>query len=161
MAFWEDFSKKVKDVAAITAEKTKDVAAAAGEAAKDAAELAKINVAIAGEQREIDKNCRTIGEWFVTEYDGELPEAVKGLADAIAASKAKIAELEASKPKKDEGKAAAPVAQAAEEIVEEVAEAAEEVIEEIKEAVAAKKCPVCGAETDSRFCPQCGAPVDE
>ena len=160
MAFWEDFSKKVKDVAAITAEKTKDVAAAAGEAAKDAAELAKINVAIAGEQREIDKNCRTIGEWFVTEYDGELPEAVKGLADAIAASKAKIAELEASKPKKDD-KAAAPVAEAAAEVVEEVAEAVEEVVEEIKDTVELKKCPICGAEADSKFCPQCGAPVGE
>ena len=162
MAFWDDFSKKVKKAASVTAEKTKDVAAAAGEAAKDAAELAKINIAIAGEQREIEKNCRTIGEWFVTEYDGELPEAVKGLADAVAASKAKIAELEASKPGKDEIKIIpAPVAEAAGEAAEEVAEAVEEAVEEIREAVKLKKCPICGAETDSRFCPQCGAPVSE
>ena len=52
----------------------------------------------------------------------------------MAASKAKIAELEASKPTKEEPAAAAP---------------------------AAKKCPICGAESDSKFCPKCGAPMGE
>ena len=133
MAFWEDLSKKVKDAAAVTAEKAKDVAAVASEKAKDTAELAKINLAIAGEQREIEKNYRTIGEWFVNEYEGEIPEAVKELVEAVNASKAKIAELEASKPAKTE---AAPAA-------------------------AEKICPICGAASDSKFCPQCGAPMDE
>ena len=105
MAFFEELGKKLKDVAAVTVEKTKDVAAAATEAAKDTAELAKINVAIAGEQREIEKNFRTIGEWFATEFDGEIPEAVKPLFEAIAASKQKIADLEASKPVKEEAPA--------------------------------------------------------
>mgnify|MGYP001405707951 CR=1 FL=1 len=125
MAFFDDLSRKAKDVAAVASEK-----------AKDAAELAKINVAIAGEQRDIDKNYRTIGEWFVTEYSGEIPEAVKDLVDAVTASKAKIADLEASKPKKDE--------------------AAESVPESNM-----KKCPICGAVSDSKFCPQCGAPMGE
>jgi hypothetical protein len=39
-------------------------------------------------QREIDKNYRTIGEWFVTEYQGEIPAPIKDLVDAVAASKA-------------------------------------------------------------------------
>ena len=156
MAFWEDLSKKVKDAAAVTAEKAKDVAAVASEKAKDTAELAKINLAIAGEQREIEKNYRTIGEWFVTEYDGELPEAVKALADAVAASKAKIAELEASKPSKAEKAAdAAPAEETAD--FAEVADEAEETAEEPKTLT---KCPLCGFETDSRFCPQCGAPME-
>ena len=101
MAFWEDFSKKVKDAAAVTAEKAKDVAAVASEKAKDTAELAKINMAIASEQRNIEKNYRAIGEWFATQYEGEIPEAVKPLLDAVDAAKVKIAELEASKPAKD------------------------------------------------------------
>ena len=54
-------------------------------------------MAIAGEQREIEKNCRLIGEWFINEYEGELPEGVQELADAVAASKARIAELEEQK----------------------------------------------------------------
>ena len=125
MAFFDELSKKVKETASV-----------AGEKAKDAAELAKINVAIAGEQREIDKNFRAIGEWFVNEYSGEIPEAVKDLVEAVAASKEKIAELEASKPGKDE-----PAA------------------EEPKPAL--KTCPICGAQSDSKFCPQCGAPMGE
>ena len=124
MAFFEDFSKKVKDVAAVATDK-----------AKDAAELTKINVAIAGEQRNIDKNYRAIGEWYVNEYEGEIPEAIRELVEAVAAAKAKIAELEASKPVKEE----APVAEAA----------------------PVKACPVCGAQAESKFCPQCGAPMGE
>ena len=123
MAFFEDLTKKAKSVASVAADK-----------AKDAAELTKINVAIAGEQREIDKTYRTIGEWFVNEYEGEIPDAVRELVEAVNSSKAKIAELEASKPVKDE--------------------AAPEVVPE-------KVCPICGAKSDSKFCPQCGAPMGE
>ena len=95
MAFnFDNLTKKAKDFAALAADKT-----------KDAADQVKVNVAIAGEQREIDKNYRTIGEWFVNEYEGEIPEAVKELVEAVNASKAKIAELEAAK-EKDEAPAA-------------------------------------------------------
>jgi len=124
MAFFDELSKKAKDVAAIAADK-----------AKDAAELARINVAIAGEQREMDKNYRTIGEWFVSEYSGEIPDAVKDLVDAVAASKAKMAELEAGKPSKEEEETVPPTHM--------------------------KTCPICGAASDSKFCPQCGAPMGE
>ena len=126
MAFFDDLTRKAKDVATMAADKT-----------KDAAELVKLNVAIAGEQKEIDKNYRTIGEWFVSEYEGEIPDAVRDLVDAVSASKAKIADLEASKPSKDddEPEESAPAGQ--------------------------KACPICGAVSDSRFCPQCGAPMGE
>ncbi|MCI8971531.1 MAG: zinc ribbon domain-containing protein [Oscillibacter sp.] len=117
--------------------KAKDVANKAADRTKDAAELVKLNMAIAGEQKEIDKNYRAIGEWFVDEYEGEIPDAVREAVDAVNASKAKIAELEASKPVK------------------------EEPAEAVEEAPAGKKCPICGAESDSKFCPQCGAPMGE
>ena len=117
--------------------KAKDVANKAADRTKDAAELVKLNVAISGEQKEIDKNYRAIGEWFVGEYEGEIPDAVREAVEAVNASKAKIAELEASKPVKEEP--SGPV----------------------EEAPAGKKCPICGAESDSKFCPQCGAPMGE
>ena len=123
MAFFEDLGKKTKAFAAVAADK-----------AKDTAELTKINVAIAGEQRTIDKTYRAIGEWYVNEYEGEIPDAVRDLVEAVVAAKAKIAELEASKPAKSEAPAAA---------------------------AAAKTCPVCGAQAESKFCPQCGAPMGE
>ena len=126
MAFFNELTQKAKNIAAVAADKT-----------KDAAETVKINVAIAGEQKEIDKNYRTIGVWYVIEYEGEIPVAVRELVEAIAASKARIAELEASKEK----------------------DAAPEV--EIVEVAEPKVCPVCGAAADSKFCPQCGAPMGE
>ena len=116
--------------------KAKDVANKAADQTKAAAELVKINVAIAGEQKEIDKNYRAIGEWFVSEYEGEIPDAVRETVEAVNASKAKIAELEASKPVKEEP-------------------------EVTEEAPAGEKCPICGAESDSKFCPQCGAPMGD
>ena len=94
MAFFEDLTKKTKDLAYVAADKAKDVAAVAADKAKDAAELTRISMAIAGEQREIDKNYRTIGEWFVSEYEGEIPDAVRDLVEAVNTSKAKIAELQ-------------------------------------------------------------------
>ena len=125
MAFFDELTKKAKGVAAVAADK-----------AKDAAELTKLSVAIAGEQREIDKNYRTIGEWFVNEYEGEIPDAVRDMVEAVNTSKAKIAELEAATEATKEAPAAA-------------------------EAPAAKTCPICGANADSKFCPQCGAPMGE
>ena len=127
MGFFDDLTKMAKDVATVAADKT-----------KDAAEQVKLSVAIAGEQKEIDKNYRTIGEWFVNEYEGEIPDAVRELVDPVTASKAKIAELEASKPVKEE---AAPADE--------------------PEAKAGKTCPICGTESDSKFCPQCGAPMGD
>ena len=94
---------------------------------------AKINMAIMMEQRELDKNYKAIGEWFVAEYAQEIPEAVKDVVEAVNASKAKIAELEASKPQKDE-----PI---------------------VDEEPAEKVCPVCGVASSGKYCPECGAPM--
>ena len=94
MAFFEDLSRKVQDVAFAAAEKGKEVAAIASEKAQDAADTVKTNVAIAGEQRAIEKNYRAIGEWYVSELKGEAPEAVADIVAAIRASQAKIATLQ-------------------------------------------------------------------
>ena len=81
MSVINDFPKRAKEVASVTLDR-----------AKDAAELVKINVAIAGEQKDIDKNCLAIGQWFVSDYEGEIPDGVRELVDAVNASKARIAE---------------------------------------------------------------------
>lgn len=138
---FDDLSKKTIDIATVAADKAKDVAFLAADKAKDVAKLTKISVAIAGEQREIDKNYRTIGEWFVSEYEGEIPDGVRDLVDAVNASKARIAELEASKPSKGE---------------DEI-----EAVEPVAGEETQRTCPICGAASDSRFCPHCGAPMGE
>ena len=48
MAFFEDLTKKTKDLAYVAADKAKDVAAVAADKAKDAAELTRISMAIVG-----------------------------------------------------------------------------------------------------------------
>ena len=138
MAFFEDLTKKTMDLAYVAADKAKDVASVAADKAKDAAELTRISMAIGSEQREIDKNYRTIGEWFVSEYEGEIPDAVRDLVEAVNASKARIADLEASKPSWDSDDPKVVV-----------------------EVPLMKTCPICGAQSDSKFCPQCGAPMGE
>ena len=66
----------------------------------------------------------------------DLADAVKDVVAAVNASKARIAELEASKPSK-----------------------AEPAVDE--EQVSVKVCPVCGAASGDKFCPHCGAPMGE
>lgn len=134
MAFFEELGKKAQVIAGAATEKAKAVAEIATEKAKDATDAAKINMEIMSEQREMEKNYKAIGQWFVSEFEGEIPDAVKDVVAAVVASKEKIAALEASKPKKN---------------------ADEEPDANVK------VCPVCGVAADSKFCPECGAPMGE
>ena len=134
MPFSEDLTKKAQQVAGAAAEKAKDLAGTATEMAKAAIDTAKMNMEILSEQREIEKNYRAIGEWFVSEFQGEVPDAVKDVVAAVNASKEKIAHLEASK-KKETAQEAEPVEKSDD----------------------AKTCSVCGTVSDSNFCPHCGA----
>ena len=136
MPFSEDLTKKAQQVAGAAAEKAKDLAGTATEMAKAAIDTAKMNMEILSEQREIEKNYRAIGEWFVSEFQGEVPDAVKDVVAAVNASKEKIAHLEASK-KKETAQEAEPVEKSDD----------------------AKTCSVCGTVPDSNFCPHCGAPM--
>lgn len=136
MPFSEDLTKKAQQVAGAAAEKAKDLAGTATEMAKAAIDTAKMNMEILSEQREIEKNYRAIGEWFVSEFQGEVPDAVKDVVAAVNASKEKIAQLEASK-KKETAQDAEPVEKSDD----------------------AKTCSVCGTVSDSNFCPHCGAPM--
>ena len=135
MAFFEDLSRKVQDVAFAAAEKGKEVPAIASEKAQDAADTVKTNVAIAGEQRAIEKNYRAIGEWYVSALEGDAPEAVADIVAAIKDSQDKLAAYEAAKAEAAAAKAEAAAAKKAKEPVIEVTiekktDAAEPVAEE-------------------------------
>ena len=138
MAFFEELTKKAQAYAEVATEKAKAAAEVAAEKAKSATESAKANMAIMAEQRELEKNYKAIGEWFASEFEGEIPDALKDIMAAVMASKEKIAELEAGKIKKE-------------------AEVEAEVVEEPE----TKVCPVCGVAAEGKFCPECGAPLGE
>ena len=136
MAFFDELSKKAQAYAGVAVEKARDLADTASEKARAAADSAKISMAISTEQREMEKNYRAIGEWFVSEYEGEIPDAVKDVVAAVLASKEKIARLEAAK-RKEEAQDEEPQEKSGD----------------------AKTCSVCGTVSDSNFCPHCGAPM--
>lgn len=137
MSFFENFAEKAKLYANIAADKAKDVAEVAADKAKDVKETAQLNMAIRTEQRELEKNYRAIGQWFASEFEGEIPEAIKDVVEAIQTSRAKIEAMEA-----------------------ELAEKPHTEIEiTIEKEADLKACPVCGTATNTRFCPECGAEV--
>ncbi len=121
MSFFDDLTRKAKDVANVATVK-----------AREAADSAKISADIIKEKRELDKNYRAIGQWFVCEYADNVPEAVADLVSAVRTSLLKIEELQASRA-------------SAEGEPEEEGTA----------------CPVCGKMGTSKFCPHCGAPMGE
>ncbi|MBO4853598.1 MAG: zinc ribbon domain-containing protein [Oscillospiraceae bacterium] len=135
MPNFEELTGKAQEYAGVAIDKVKDLAAVAAEKARAASEAAKLHMAIVVERRERDKNYRAIGEWFVSEFDGEIPGAVQDVVAAVNASNARIAELEASCAKKE-------------------AEAEDPAAPELK------VCPACGAASNSNFCPDCGAPLN-
>ena len=86
--------KKAQEYAGVAVDKARDLAEAAADKAKSATDAAKLNMAILTEQRELEKNYRAIGEWYVSELKGEAPEAVADIVAAIRASQARIAALQ-------------------------------------------------------------------
>ena len=122
MAFFDEFGDKAKDLAVT-----------AGEKAREVADKARITAAILATQREIDKNCRVIGEWFVSEYQGDTPEAIADVVEAVKAGRQRVAELQAAREK---------------------APGEEEPVVD-----AGRACPLCGQVSNGKFCPHCGAPM--
>ena len=146
MAFFEGLGEKAKKYANIAAEKAEDVAELAADKAKDVKETAQARLAIKAEEREMEKNYCAIGQWFCAEYTGDMPDAVKDVVAAIEASRAKIAELEASLE---------------EEVTVEFVTEEEAAVVEPEAVPELKNCPACGCPCNSRFCPECGAAMGE
>ncbi len=122
MSFFDDLTQKAKIVAN-----------AASEKAREAADSAKISTDIIKEKRELDKNYRAIGQWFVCEYADAIPEGIADVVAAVQASLAKIEELQERRAS----------------------------IENDAAQSAGTPCPVCGKAGTSKFCPHCGAPMGE
>ena len=120
MAFFDNFSKKVQDVAFVATEKAQQVAAVAGEKANAVADKAKTEYEMASERRSMDKNYRAIGEWYVSALEGDAPEAVADIVAAIKDSQDKLAAYEAAKAEAAAAKAEAAAAKKAQEPIIEV-----------------------------------------
>ncbi|SMC57768.1 zinc ribbon domain-containing protein [Papillibacter cinnamivorans] len=125
MAFLDNFGKKMSQVAQTAMEKSKDLA-----------ENAKLNLAIAAEEREIEKAYKQMGEWYFNNYGDNCDPSQAETTAKIKASLAKIEELRAQLDAEDGTPAAEKTG---------------------------KTCPTCGekVEEDSKFCPACGAQLQK
>lgn len=90
MAFVDEFSQKAREFAG-----------AASDMAREAAGNVKTTASILAQQRELDKNYRAIGEWYVSQLDGEAPAAVADLVAAVRLSQERIGELRAAHQKEE------------------------------------------------------------
>ena len=97
MGILNDISKKAQEYAGIAVDKAKDLAEVAADKAQTLSDTAKTNMAIMNEQRELEKNYRAIGEWYVSTLEGDAPEAVADIVAAIKASQEKLTAYEAAK----------------------------------------------------------------
>ena len=97
MASFDEISQKVKGFAETAWDKAKDMGSFAADKAKDMADTAKINLDISSERRDLDRNYRSIGQWYVSELQGEAPDAIRDVMVAIEKNKEKLAELERQK----------------------------------------------------------------
>ena len=125
MSFFDEVSQRARDAGSRF-----------GERAREAVDSARISAAILAEKRELAKSYQIIGQWYLCEHPGEVPEAIANVVEAARASQEKIAELQARREEAEE---------------EEAKREAEE--------PAGTVCPVCGKISDTKFCPHCGAPM--
>ena len=123
-----NLGKKAQEYAGVAVDKARDLAEVAADKAKNATDTAKLNMAILTEQRELEKNYRAIGEWYVSTLEGDAPEAVADIVAAIKASQEKLAAYEAAKAEAAAAKKAqGPIIEVTiEKDAEEKAPAAEE-----------------------------------
>lgn len=122
MSFFDELPQKAKGAAGTVKEK-----------ARDAVDSAKITASILSEKRQLSRNYLAVGQWYVCEHTGEVPDAIADVVAAIRVSQERIAELQAKR---------------------EAAETAETLTD--PEGTA---CPVCGKISNTKFCPHCGAPM--
>ena len=73
MAFFEELGKKAQAVAGVSGGKGQGSGGRRSEKAKSVSDSAKASMEIISEQREMEKNYRAIGEWFVSEYEARSP----------------------------------------------------------------------------------------
>lgn len=131
-AMFDQLGKKISDVAEATVHKSKELA-----------DSAKTNMAISGEEREINKDFMELGRWYYQNYREQPAEGATALVADITARYQQIEMLKASLEKEGNSITITVKPQATE--------------------TGDHSCPSCGDSipAGSRFCPQCGQPVEE
>ncbi len=99
MAKFEDMKRAAQNAAYTAAEKAQSAASVAGEKAGVVKDVAKTNISLVTEKRNLEKSYQALGEWFAAQCGDDVPE---GAADMIAAIRLSQEKLEALKTLKSE-----------------------------------------------------------
>ena len=91
MAFVDEFSQKAREFAG-----------AASDMAREAAGNVKTTAAILAEQRELDRNYRAIGQWYVSQLSGDAPASVVDLVTAVRISQERLEALRSSRQREED-----------------------------------------------------------
>lgn len=163
MAKFEEIKRAAQNAAYTATEKAQGMAAAAGEKASAVKEVAKTNISLVTEKRNLEKAYQALGEWFAAQCGcDDVPEGAAEMLAEIRALEDKLETLKTMKTEQDMSarelldrgvgfiseKAEGLVALAkkpfegrgAQEAAEEVAEKAEELAEGAKAAVCEAAC---------------------
>ena len=101
MANLEELKRKAQETAYAAAEKAQEAAAVAGEKAGVIKDVAKTNVSLVTEKRNLEKCYQALGEWYAVQLGDEAPEGAADLLKAIRDSQAKLEELKMRKSEQD------------------------------------------------------------
>ncbi len=102
MSRFEDIKRTAQNVAYTATEKVQEAAAVAGEKAGTVREVAKTNVSLMTEKRNLEKAYQALGEWYAAQMGrSDAPEGAADLIASIRASEDKLGRLKAMKNEQD------------------------------------------------------------
>ena len=102
MAKFEEIKRAAQSAAYTATEKAQGVAVAAGEKAGVVKEVAKTNISLVTEKRNLEKAYQALGEWYAAQMGrSDAPEGAADLIASIRASEDKLGRLKAMKNEQD------------------------------------------------------------
>ncbi len=101
MAKIEDIKRAAQNAAYTATEKAQGVAAAAGEKAGVVKEVAKTNISLVTEKRNLEKSYQALGEWFAAQCGDDVPEGAEDMIAAIRLTQEKLEKLKTLKSEQD------------------------------------------------------------
>lgn len=94
-------TEKAQSAASIASGKAQGAAAVASEKAGVIKDVAKTNVSLVTEKRNLEKCYQALGEWYAAQCGDEVPEGAADMLKAIRDAEAKLEELKARKTEQD------------------------------------------------------------
>ena len=101
MAKIEEIKRAAQNAAYTATEKAQGMAAVAGEKANAVKEVAKTNISLVTEKRNLEKAYQALGEWYAAQLGEDVPEGAENLVAAIRLTQQNLETLKNLKSEQD------------------------------------------------------------